>query len=144
MHILLVQSGGEHLDVATAAVDVLLVFDGELNDGLFALVAELVEGSGQSVEFGVLACLDALVGFGVAVELAVAQNELAEIVFVFRVDPSAFPTCKKTRGEVYEKFRFSCILPSSNLSSRWTFGEAVANATSDKMRNTFILCLMEI
>ena len=43
MHVALVQVGGEDLDVATSAVDLLLVLDGELDDQGLPLVAEGIE-----------------------------------------------------------------------------------------------------
>lgn len=57
MHGLLLEVRGKHFDVAAAAVDALLVLDGELDDEGLALVAEVVEAGRQRVEAGVLACL---------------------------------------------------------------------------------------
>ena len=93
MHVLLVEGGGEDFDVSTATVNVLLVLYSELNDCLLALVGELVELGGHGVELGILAGLDALVLLGIAVELAVAQHELAKVVFVLGVHPPALPVC---------------------------------------------------
>lgn len=57
MHLLLVEARGEQLDVASPAVDALLVLDGELDDERLTLVAEVVEAVRGSVEAGVLARL---------------------------------------------------------------------------------------
>lgn len=57
MHVLLVEAGGEQLDVASATVDALLVLHGELDDQRLALVAEVIETGRQGVETGVLARL---------------------------------------------------------------------------------------
>ena len=43
VHVLLVHRGGKNLDVSTATVDVLFVFDLELDNEIFALVAEFVK-----------------------------------------------------------------------------------------------------
>ena len=58
MHVLLLKLCAEELDVAAAAVDLLLVFDGELDDQILPLAAELVKLCREAVEFGVLAGLD--------------------------------------------------------------------------------------
>lgn len=50
----LVNGAGQDLDVATTAVDLLLVLDGILDDELLALVAELGELGGDLVEAGIL------------------------------------------------------------------------------------------
>ena len=66
-----------HLDVTAAAVNVLLVLDGELDDHRLLLVGEGLELPAEGVEARVLARLDALVLVGVAVELASGPHELA-------------------------------------------------------------------
>merc|ERR1719420_222600 len=89
VHVSLVEGAVEELDVSAAAVDVLLVLDGELHDERFLLVREgLVELGAGRVELCVLRRLDALVLLGVAVELARSQFELAGIgALVRRVNP---------------------------------------------------------
>lgn len=57
MHVLLVDVGGEELDVAAAAVDALLVLHGELDDKRLVLVVEVIEAGRHGVEAGVLARL---------------------------------------------------------------------------------------
>lgn len=57
VHFLLVDVGGEQLDVAAAAVDALLVLHGELDDEGLVLVVEVTEAGRQGVEAGILACL---------------------------------------------------------------------------------------
>ena len=93
MHVLLVEGGGENFDVSTATVDVLLVFDSELNDGLLVLVGELVELGGHGVELGILASLDTLVLLSVTVKFTGGQREFTQVVFMLGVDPSALPVC---------------------------------------------------
>lgn len=58
MHVALVEVRGEDLDVAASAVDLLLVFDGELDDQGLPLVAKGLESSRQGVKAGVLAGLE--------------------------------------------------------------------------------------
>lgn len=58
VHVLLVQAGWEKLHVATATVDVLLVFHRELHHQRLVAVAEGLEAGGESVEPSVLAGLD--------------------------------------------------------------------------------------
>ena len=59
MHVFLVEILGEQLDVATTTVDVLFMFNCELDDKVFALVAEGVFKFGrQTIESGILASLD--------------------------------------------------------------------------------------
>merc|ERR1719322_1410711 len=93
VHISLVEGAVEELDVSAAAVDVLLVLDGELHDERLLLVGEgLLELGAGSVELGVLRRLDALVLLGVAVKLARRQLELAGVgALVRRVYPSLRP-----------------------------------------------------
>lgn len=100
MHFLGFQVAVEQLDVSTAAIDVLLVLDGVLDDEVFAFIAERRELLGQRVEPGVLRRLDTFVGLGVVVESARAADELAELLAgVFRVRPLVFPrTCAKVKG----------------------------------------------
>lgn len=57
VHVLLVDVGGEQLNVAAAAVDALLVLHGELDDEGLVLVVEVTEAGRHGVEAGVLACL---------------------------------------------------------------------------------------
>ena len=82
-----------YLDVSAAAVDVLLVLDGELHDHGLVLVGEGLELPGEGVEPGVLAGLDALVLLGVAVELAGSPHELARLGLglVVGLDPVLLP-----------------------------------------------------
>ena len=93
MHVLLVKCRRENLDVSTATVDVLFVLDGELNDGGFSLVGELVELGGHGVELGILASLDTLVLLSVTVKFTGAQREFTQVVFVLGVNPPALPVC---------------------------------------------------
>lgn len=48
-----------NFDVTTATVDLLFVFDGELNDQRFALVGEFIEVGRKGVETRVFGCLQA-------------------------------------------------------------------------------------
>ena len=75
-----VGSAGEELDVGAAAVDLLLVLDGELDDEVLAVrrLEGLGQRSGNAVELSVLAGLDALVGL-VAVPLAGGVLPLAHV-----------------------------------------------------------------
>merc|ERR1719167_879677 len=68
VHVSLVELAVEELDVATAAVDVLLVLDGELDHQGLVHVRHWREGGAHAVEPCVLACLSALVQLLVAVE----------------------------------------------------------------------------
>ena len=54
MHVGLVEVSGEDFDVATSTVDLLLVFDRELDDQGFALVAEGLKAGGCSIKASVL------------------------------------------------------------------------------------------
>lgn len=58
MHVLLAQASWEELDVAPAAVDVLLVLHRELHHQRLVAVAEGLEARREGVETGVLARLD--------------------------------------------------------------------------------------
>jgi len=75
--LLLLQAGRVQLDVAAAAVDLLLVLHRELHDERLARVREGRELGADAVEARVLARLDAHVLERVAKELAVRQLELA-------------------------------------------------------------------
>ena len=79
MHVLGFQAAVEQLGVAAAAVNVLLVLDGELEDQRLFAVGEGLELGGRGVELGVLARLDALALLGVAVKLSGSQNEFSGI-----------------------------------------------------------------
>lgn len=61
VHVLLVEVGGEQLNVAAATVDALLVLHGELDDERLVLVVEVIEAGRQGVEAGVLARLQSCV-----------------------------------------------------------------------------------
>ena len=94
VHVLLVEVAVEHLDVAAAAVDVLLVLHRELDDERLAVRRRLLgELGGERVELGVLRRLDALVLLGVAVELAGGPHELARLGLglVVGLDPVLLP-----------------------------------------------------
>lgn len=58
MHVALVEVRGEDLDVATSAVYLLLVLDGELDYQGFSLIAKGLKAGRQGVKAGVLAGLD--------------------------------------------------------------------------------------
>lgn len=58
MHVLLVQAGRKELDIATTAVDVLLVFDSELHHQRLVPVTEGLETGREGVETSILAGLD--------------------------------------------------------------------------------------
>ena len=79
MHVLGVQAAVEQLGVAAAAVNVLLVLDGELDNDRLVAVGEGLELGGRGVKLGVLARLDALALLGVAVKLSGSQNEFSGI-----------------------------------------------------------------
>lgn len=57
MHVSLLQCAREELHVATAAVNVLLVLHGKLDDQCFTLVGERVEAGRLGIEVGILAGL---------------------------------------------------------------------------------------
>lgn len=57
MHVLLVEARGEQLNVASATVNALLMFHGELDDERLALVADVIKTGRQGVEAGILARL---------------------------------------------------------------------------------------
>jgi len=79
VHIGGIEGAVEELGIATTAVNVLLVLDGELQDQRLVLVGEGLELGGGGVELGVLAGLDALVLVGVTVKLAGCQDEFSGI-----------------------------------------------------------------
>lgn len=58
MHVCLVEVRGEQLDVASPAVDVLLVLHSELDHQGLSLVAEGLKASRRRVEVGILAGLE--------------------------------------------------------------------------------------
>lgn len=60
MHISLIEVRGEDFDVATSAIDLLLVFHGKLDRQAFALIAEGLKPCRGSVEAGILAGLQTL------------------------------------------------------------------------------------
>lgn len=92
VHILLVQLAVEDLQVATTAVDVLLVLNGELDDDRLALVAEGFELLRQGVETGIFAGLQSLVLLGIVKEFASSPHELAKLLArVLAVDPGVLP-----------------------------------------------------
>lgn len=103
VHLLGFHVAVEQLDVSTAAVDVLFVFDGVLDHKVSALVAERGKLPGQRVEPGVVHRLYALVNFVVVVEIARAAHELAELCTgVSRVRPSVLPRfCTEKRQGHY-------------------------------------------
>ena len=93
MHVLGVQAAVEQLGIATAAVDVLLVLDGELEDQGLVAVREGLELSGEGIELGILAGLDALALLGVAVELSCSQDKFSGVAaLVGGGNPSLFPS----------------------------------------------------
>ncbi len=79
MHVGGIEGAVKELGVATAAVDVLLVLDGELQHQGLVLVGEGLELGGGGVELGVLAGLDTLVLFGIAVEFSGCQDEFSGV-----------------------------------------------------------------
>lgn len=58
VHILLVQTAVEHLDVATSAVDVLFMFNGELDYQRLVFIAEWLEFAGNCIKPRIFRCLD--------------------------------------------------------------------------------------
>ena len=88
VHILLVHTTVKHLDVSTSTVNVLLVLHRELNNQRLVLVADGGVLGRDGVELGVLAGLQTLVLLNITVEFTRADNELAEVVLVFGLDPS--------------------------------------------------------
>lgn len=59
VHVGLVEISREDFNVSASAVDLLLVFDGELDHQRFALVAEGLEAGRGGVETGILTALQA-------------------------------------------------------------------------------------
>lgn len=57
MHISLIQIGWENLDIATTAVNLLLMFDSKLNYQALALIAEGFKPSRSGIKTSILACL---------------------------------------------------------------------------------------
>lgn len=91
VQVLLVEVGRVELDVATAAVDLLLVLHCELNDQRLALVRERLEFGRDAVEARVLRRLDTDVLLFIAVEFAVREFECALFgALERRLDPSLF------------------------------------------------------
>lgn len=91
VHVLLAQASWEELDVAPAAVDVLLVLHRELHHQRLVAVAEGLEARREGVETGVLARLDPFVLLSVAVELAGGQHEAAVVRLVLGFHPPLGP-----------------------------------------------------
>ena len=92
VHIFGIKRAVEELGIATTAVDVLLVLNGELQDQGLVLVGEGLELGGRGVELGVLASLNTLALLGISVELAGSQNKFAGIAALMcRRDPTLFP-----------------------------------------------------
>lgn len=58
MHVFTVKRAIEYFNVSTAAIDVLFMFDGELDHQVFSFSAERWEFGAQSVEAGVFGGLD--------------------------------------------------------------------------------------
>lgn len=108
VHLLGFQVTVEQLDVSTAAIDMLFVFDGVLYDEVFALIAEWSELFGQRVEPSVLWRLYTLIGLNVVVESARAADELTELFAgMFWVRPLVFPRiCKKVSNESNNYYKY--------------------------------------
>jgi hypothetical protein len=83
---LAVEWGRPKLEVSTTAVDVLLVLDGVLDDESLVLVAESREGGRDSVELGILGCLET----DVISEFASGGFELSEALLSGGY-PAGFP-----------------------------------------------------
>lgn len=60
MHVGLFEVGGEDFDVTTATIDLLFVFDSELDHQAFALIAEGLKACRGSIEACILAGLQTL------------------------------------------------------------------------------------
>lgn len=58
MHVLLIQGAVKHFNVASSTVNVLFMFHGELDNQIFALIAEGRELLGQGIEAGILGGLN--------------------------------------------------------------------------------------
>ena len=92
MHVSLVKRAIEQFSVSTTTVDVLFMFDGELNNERFFLSGDGLEFRGQSVEFGVLAGLDTLVLIGITVKFACGPCEFSGFCALMSgLNPSRFP-----------------------------------------------------
>lgn len=79
VHLLGFQRAVEDFHVAAAAVDVLLVFDGELDNEVFALGGERLKLSAEGVEARILWRLQTFVGFLIVEELAGGEDEFSEL-----------------------------------------------------------------
>eukprot|EP01137_Pigoraptor_chileana_P022903 Opistho-2@88375 len=93
IELLLLERRGEDLDVAAAAVDLLLVLDLELNHKVLVLVGgSLGELGRDAVKARILAGLDALVSIGIAVKLAGSVLPRSHVrPLRLRLDPSRLP-----------------------------------------------------
>lgn len=58
MHVLLIETAVKDFKVATAAIDVLFMLHGELDDERLVFVAKRSEFVGKSIEASVLRCLE--------------------------------------------------------------------------------------
>ena len=88
MHVLLVHTTIEELDISTSAVDVLLVLHRELDDQRLVLVGDRGVLGRDGIELGVLRGLETLVLLLVSVELARAHDKLTKVVLVLGLHPS--------------------------------------------------------
>ena len=92
MHIFLCKVAVKKLDIATTTVDILLMFDCELDDHRRVLAAESLEFRRESVKSGVFRSLDTQIFLSISVEFSMSQHEFASCFsFVGGLNPSLFP-----------------------------------------------------
>lgn len=90
VHFLWFQITIEQLNISTATINILLMFDCVLDDEVFAFITEGREFFGQSIKPSVLRCLYTLVSLDIIVESARAVYKLTELFAgMFRVRPFA-------------------------------------------------------
>src|SRR6218665_3876314 len=82
MKIGLIEIAAENFDVTTAAINVLFVFHGKLNDQVLVIVIDfsIFEFRRKSIESGILRRLDTLIGISISKEFAGSPFEFAEFL----------------------------------------------------------------
>jgi len=92
MHVFLSKIAVKKLDISTTTVNILLMFNSELNDQWGISAAQGLEFCGQSVEAGILGSLDTQIFLSISIELSMSQHKFASCFsFVGGLNPSLFP-----------------------------------------------------